>query len=174
MRSPCSPLPCSTTAPRRAAGLAALYHERWEIETAQDEVKTHILGPGSAPRSKSPDLVCRENDGLMVAHCAVRRLIHEDANKAGKHPDRISYVHAIRVMRRRIVNPGAFPPGDRPASVIDRILEKRVVIQPRPGQAPERQAEDEWIPPPHAWPGVAPETRLDIPNRLEPRLRQQY
>ena len=93
-----------------AAELAALYHERWEIETAYDEVKTHILGPGAALRSKTPDLVFQEIDGLMLAHYAVRRLIHEAAEKAGEDPDRLSFVHAVRVMRRRIINPGAFPP----------------------------------------------------------------
>ena len=93
-----------------AAELAALYHERWEIETAYDEVKTHILGPGAALRSKTPDLVCQEIDGLMLAHYAVRCLIHEAADKAGEDPDRISFVHAVRVMRRRIINPGDFPP----------------------------------------------------------------
>ena len=93
-----------------AAELAALYHERWEIETAYDEVKTHILGPGAALRSKTPDLVFQEIDGLMLAHYAVRRLIREAAEKAGEDPDRLSFVHAVRVMRRRIINPGAFPP----------------------------------------------------------------
>ncbi len=93
-----------------AAELAALYHERWEIETAYDEVKTRILGPGAVLRSKTPDLVCQEIDGLMLAHYAVRCLIHEAADKAGEDPDRISFVHAVRVMRRRIINPGAFPP----------------------------------------------------------------
>ncbi len=93
-----------------AAGLAALYHERWEIETAYDEVKTHIPGPGAALRSKTPDPVFQEIDGLMLAHHAVRRLIHEAAGKVGEDPDRLSFVHAVRVMRRRIIDPGAFPP----------------------------------------------------------------
>ncbi len=93
-----------------AAALAALHHERREIETAHDEVETRILGPGAALRSKTPDLVCQEIDGLMLARYAVRRLIHEAAEKAGEDPDRLSFAHAVRVMRRRIVNPGAFPP----------------------------------------------------------------
>ena len=50
-----------------AAELAALYHERWEIETACDEVKTHLLGPGALLRSKTPDLVQQELHGLMLA-----------------------------------------------------------------------------------------------------------
>ena len=90
--------------------LAALHHERWEIETACEEVNTRILGPGAALRSKTPNLVCQENDGLMLAHCAVRCLVHVAADKAGEDPDRMSFVHAVRVMRRRIINPGAFPP----------------------------------------------------------------
>ena len=94
-----------------AAELAALYHERWEIENAYDEVKTHILGKGAALRSKTPDLVYQEIDGLMLAHYAVRCLIHEAAGKSGEDPDRLSFVHSVNVMRRRIINPGAFPPG---------------------------------------------------------------
>ena len=71
-----------------AAELAALYHERWEIETAYDEVKTHLLGPGAQLRSKTPSLVMQELDGLMLAHYAVRRLIQEAADQAGEDPDR--------------------------------------------------------------------------------------
>ena len=33
----------------------------------------------------------------------------------------------MRVMRRRISSPGAFPPEDRPAAVIDESLEEHVV-----------------------------------------------
>ena len=62
--------------PRQAPAteLAALYHERWESENAYDEVKTHLLGPGALLRSKTPDLVRQEVDGLMLAYYAVRRL----------------------------------------------------------------------------------------------------
>ncbi len=69
-----------------AAALAALCHERWEIETAYDEVKTHLLGPGAQLRSKTPDLVMQEFDGLMLAHYAVRYLIQEAADLAGEDP----------------------------------------------------------------------------------------
>ena len=93
-----------------AAELAALYHERREIETACDEVKTHLLGPGALLRSKKPDLVRQELHGLMLAHYAVRRLIHEAAGKVGEDPDRLPFLHTVNVVRRRIVHPGAFPP----------------------------------------------------------------
>ena len=94
-----------------AAELAALYHERWEVETAYDEVKTHILGPGAILRSKTPELVRQEVHGLMLAHYAVRRLIHEAARKVDEDPDRLSFIHAVRVVRRRIENPGISPLG---------------------------------------------------------------
>ena len=69
-----------------AAEIAALYHERWEVETAYDEVKTHILGPGAILRSKTPDLVLQEVHGLMLAHYAVRRLIHEGGAQGRRGP----------------------------------------------------------------------------------------
>ena len=61
--------------------LASLFHERWEIENAHDEVKTHLLGPGATLRSKTPELVLQEIDGLMLAHYAVRCLI----NRGGRN-----------------------------------------------------------------------------------------
>lgn len=94
-----------------ATELAALYHERWESENTYDEVKTHLLGPGAVLRSKTPDLVRQEVDGLMLAYYAVRRLIHAAARHADEDPDRLSFVHAVQVVRRRVQNPGAFPPG---------------------------------------------------------------
>jgi len=72
-----------------ARELADLYHERWEIENACDEVKTHLLGPGATLRSKTPELVLQEIDGLMLAHYSVRSLIHRAAGKAREDPDMI-------------------------------------------------------------------------------------
>lgn len=90
--------------------LAALYHERWEIETALDELKTHLRGARIVLRSKTPELVRQEFWGLMLAHFAIRALMHEAACQAGEDPDRLSYVHAVRVVRRKILTHGSFPP----------------------------------------------------------------
>ena len=90
--------------------LAALYHERWEIETALDELKTHLRGPRIVLRSKTPDLVHQEFYGLMMAHFAVRGLMHEAAIKADEDPDRLSFVHAVRVIRRKLPIYHAIPP----------------------------------------------------------------
>jgi hypothetical protein len=93
-----------------AAELAALYHERWEIETAFDELKTHLRGAHIVLRSKTPDLVRQEFYGLLMAHFAVRGLMHEAALRADKDPDRLSFLHAVRVVRRKMTSFGAIPP----------------------------------------------------------------
>jgi len=93
-----------------AAELAALYHERWEIETALDELKTHLRGSRLVLRSKTPDLVTQEFYGLMMAHFAVRGLMHEAALKADEDPDRLSFLHAVRVVRRKIPRFASLPP----------------------------------------------------------------
>ncbi len=65
-----------------AADLAALYHERWEIEGALAELKTHLRGARAVLRSKTPDLVRQDFWGLLLAHFAVRGLMHEAALRA--------------------------------------------------------------------------------------------
>jgi hypothetical protein len=94
-----------------AADLAALYHERWEIETAFDELKTHLRGARIVLRSKTPDLVRQEFYGLLLAHFAVRGLMHEAALTAGEDPDRLSFLHTVRVIRRKLAGFVALPPG---------------------------------------------------------------
>jgi len=93
-----------------AKELAALYHERWEIETALDELKTHLRGSKIVLRSKTPDLVRQEFYGLLMAHFAIRGLMHEAALQAGEDPDRLSFLHAVRVVRRKLAHCGAIPP----------------------------------------------------------------
>lgn len=93
-----------------AEELAALYHDRWEIETALDEFKTHLRGAKIVLRSKRPELVRQEFYGMMMAHFAVRGIMHEAALKADVDPDRLSYVHAVRVIRRKLPFFVATPP----------------------------------------------------------------
>jgi IS4 transposase len=93
-----------------ATELAALYHERWEIETAFDELKTHLRGAKIILRSKTPDLVRQEFYGLMMAHFAIRGLMHEAALKADCDPDQLSFLHAVRVIRRKLPRFAAIPP----------------------------------------------------------------
>jgi hypothetical protein len=93
-----------------AQELAALYHERWGIETAFDELKTHLRGRRIILRSKTPDLVRQEFYGLLLAHFAIRGLMHEAATGIGEDPDEVSFMHAVRVIRRRLPRFAATPP----------------------------------------------------------------
>jgi hypothetical protein len=93
-----------------AKELAALYHERWEIETALDELKTHLRGAQIVLRSKTPELVRQEFFGLLMAHFAIRGLMHEAALKEDEDPDRLSFLHSVRVVQRRMARFTAIPP----------------------------------------------------------------
>jgi hypothetical protein len=93
-----------------AAELAALYHERWEIEVALAELKTQLRGARVVLRSKTPDLVRQEVWGLLLAHFAVRGLMHEAALQADEDPDRLSFSHAVRVVRRKLPQFAALSP----------------------------------------------------------------
>jgi len=93
-----------------AEELAALYPERWEIETTLDEFKTHMRGGQVVLRSKKPTLVEQEFYGMMLAHRTVRGLMNEAALRQNLDPDRLSFAHAIRVIRRKLVATPAFPP----------------------------------------------------------------
>ena len=90
--------------------LAAAYSQRWEIETALDELKTHQRGPRAVLRSKSPELVTQEIWGHLCCHYAIRSLMLDAADHAGRDPDRVSFVAALRISRRSIAGQGAFPP----------------------------------------------------------------
>lgn len=80
-----------------AKELACSYHERWEVELTIDEIKTHELF-GHRLRSQKPVGVLQELYGLLLAHYAVRSLMHEAALAADLDPDRLSFVHALRVI----------------------------------------------------------------------------
>jgi thymidylate kinase len=93
-----------------AQELAALYHERWEIENALDELKTHLRGNQIVLRSKTSELVEQEFYGLLMAHFAIRALMHEAALQTDEDPDRLSFLHAVRVVQRRMARHVAIPP----------------------------------------------------------------
>jgi len=94
-----------------AEELAALYHERREIETALDEFETHLRGGANTVlRSKRPDLVRQEFYGLLLAHFAIRRLMHEAALEHKRDPDELSFTHAVRLVRRTLPTFSALSP----------------------------------------------------------------
>jgi hypothetical protein len=94
----------------RADELAATYHERWEQETANDQLKTHLRGPGKVLRSRLPDLVHQEIWAWLIVHYAVAVLISRAAEAADLDPDRVSFTRALRIVRRTATGTAAFPP----------------------------------------------------------------
>jgi hypothetical protein len=128
--------------------LAALYHERWEIEGALDELKTHLRGARMVLRSQTPALVRQEVWGLLLAHFAVRGLMHEAALQANEDPDRLSFLHAVRVIRRQLPRFAPLPPSApcRPApSGAGRDPGGTRAKQPRPAQPARRQTHAERL-----------------------------
>lgn len=93
-----------------AADLAALHHERWEIKGALAGLKTHLRGAQVVLRSTTADLVRQEFRGLLLAHFAVCGLRHAAALRADADPDRLSFLPAVRVVRRELPLCAALPP----------------------------------------------------------------
>jgi hypothetical protein len=120
--------------PRRfpANEVAALYHERWELELGYDEIKTELLEREEAIRSKKPDGVRQELWGVLLAYNLVRLEMETIARDAKIEPTRISFVEALRLMRDEwawlsVTSPGAIP--KRLAAM--RLSLKRYLLPPR-------------------------------------------
>lgn len=93
-----------------AKDLAALYHRRWEVESVFDELKTHLRQGRRVLRSKTPALVRQEFYGWVLAHYAVRWLLHEGAAQHRTPHAELSFKGHVELMRRAQPRSGAFPP----------------------------------------------------------------
>jgi hypothetical protein len=94
----------------RAEELAAAYHERWEQETAHDQLKTHLRGPGRVLRSRLPDLVIQEIWAYLIVHHAISELTAKASAAADLDPDSISFAKALRLIRRTATGTADIPP----------------------------------------------------------------
>jgi hypothetical protein len=131
-----------------AIELAALYHERWEIETALDELKTHLRGAQIVLRSKTPELVQQEFFGLLLAHFAIRGLMHEAALQTDEDPDRLSFLHCVHVVQRRLAHYAAIPPSAQkssPPSHPRRNSAGAGGVEPQSAQPARGEAQDEQL-----------------------------
>ena len=91
-----------------AQALALAYHQRWEHEGGNQQLKTYLRGPGKVLRSQSPALVDQEIWGYLLTHYAISALTCTAATAAGTDPDRVKFTRTLRIIRRA-VGP-AFPP----------------------------------------------------------------
>jgi hypothetical protein len=94
----------------RADELAAAYHQRWEEETSNDQLKTHLRGPGKTLRSKLPELVHQEIWAWLLVHHATSALITRAAEAADLDPDRVSFTRVLRIARRTATGTAGFSP----------------------------------------------------------------
>lgn len=92
--------------------LAVAYHQRWEEETGNDQLKTHLRGPGKVLRSKLPDLVHQEIWAWLLVHHTLTALITRAAGAADPDPDRVSFTRVLRITRRTATGTAGFPPED--------------------------------------------------------------
>jgi len=147
-----------------AAELAALYHERWEAETAFAELKVTLPGERLMLRSRRVDLVEQELYGLLLVHFALRRLMVEASQQTGGDPDTLSFLHTVQVVRRHLPFHAAFSPSapsadDRPDPAGDPGRARRAAATAR--QPPGGQAQDEQLPDQGPRQGRAPDTGAD-------------
>jgi hypothetical protein len=87
-----------------AHDLIELYHERWEVELVIDELDTHQRLCQHPLRSKRPVGVIQELYALLLAHYAIRSLMHRAAlggeGAEPLDPDRLSFTHAVVVIEQ--------------------------------------------------------------------------
>lgn len=126
-----------------AIDLICAYHERWEIEIAIDEIDTHQRLSAKTLRSLKPVGVIQELYGLLIAHFIIRSLMHEAALQADIDPDRLSFVHAVEVIK-------------------DAIPEFQIVAEDQREQLYQRLLRD-----------IARRPLLERRNRVNPRVVKQ-
>ena len=95
-----------------ALELAALYHQRWQVEAVFDELKTHLLKSRRVLRSKTAELVRQEFYGWVLAHYAVRWLLHQGATRHRMPHAQLSFTSHVQLLRREQPHSGAFPPSE--------------------------------------------------------------
>jgi hypothetical protein len=130
------------------------FHERWEIEIGNDELKTHQLDRLVHPRSRTPCGVLQELYGILLAYNAVRFLMHEAALCVDLDPRRLSFIHAVRVLRETAPLLRAAPAARLPtlyAAMIAHIAQGRLpprdnrinprVIKKKMSNFPKKRAE---------------------------------
>ncbi|SNT44423.1 hypothetical protein [Actinacidiphila glaucinigra] len=124
-----------------AAELAAAYHQRWEEEATNGQLKTVLRGPGKVLRSKSPDLVHQEIWAYLLVHYAINSLICHAATGADIDPDRISFLRTLNIVRRTATGTAA------PLNAGKRSRRRSSPPLPRAETATQRAAPG----PTHAW-----------------------
>ena len=121
-----------------AHAMAVAYHERWEVEVVIDEIDTHQRLVGRTLRSLTPVGVIQEVYGVLLAHYAVRVLMHEAALTVDVDPDRLSFVHALEVVRDAVPEFQMVATEQQP-TLYDRLLQD-IAAKQLPARRPRSNA----------------------------------
>jgi Insertion element 4 transposase N-terminal/Transposase DDE domain len=113
-----------------AAELIELYHERWEVELAYDEVKTHLLAREECIRSRTPAGVRQELWGIALAYNLIRLEIERIADELGVTPTRISFVNALDLIRDEWIWCSNSPPGAIPKQLDELARRLKLLVLP--------------------------------------------
>jgi hypothetical protein len=113
-----------------ANDLIELYHKRWEIETAYDELKTHTLEREESIRSRSADLVRQEIHGLLIAYNLLRVVMARAALVAGKAPARMSFRNSLLELRDFFSAAATAAPGSLPSRYRKLCAELALLVLP--------------------------------------------
>ncbi len=160
-----------------ALELVALYHERWEIELAIDEIKTHERSQRKVLRSKTPEGVYQELYGIFLAHYAVRFLLAQAAMEAGLDPDRLSFTAGLFHLTEMLDLALTLEPEEATESLSQRLRHKmgQEVLSPRRLRVNRREVKQVYnkykpkkrhVPPPE--PFEPEEQFLDFVQMLDP------
>lgn len=138
----------------------AMYHERWELELAYDELKTELLEREETIRSRSPEAVEQELWGILITFNLVRREMERVADLARVAPTRISFLTSLHLVRNEWQwssisrSPGAIPkhlvqleerlirfvlPPRRTARAFPRTVKKNFGRYPKRKDSPPKQ-----------------------------------
>jgi hypothetical protein len=120
-----------------AEQLAALYHERWEAENSNSELKPRLIGAGTTLRSRTPEGVTQEIYALLCIYQALITLRVDAATTANLDPDRISFLTTIREVRADITNHSTHSQPTRRRGIIKRMIENQ--LSPRRHRSSPRQ-----------------------------------
>ena len=110
--------------------IVGLYHERWELELGFDEIKTHTLERTETLRSKTPDRILQEIWGLAIAYNLVRLEMLQVAQRLHLPPSRISYRHAIMLVRSFLLSAWLASPGVLPKRLEQLHKEIALLVLP--------------------------------------------
>lgn len=113
-----------------AAEVIAMYHERWEVEIAFDELKTHMLERAESLRSKDPAGVRQEIWGILLAYNLIRHRMALVAHQLAIEARTMSFVFSLRLIRAFLIavawdgSPANVP---RHLETLDRELESAIL-----------------------------------------------